>query len=96
MIEHKMFSYITMNWRAKLLVSRKTIVKLTANIKTKSGLKIHAALYKNIYEKGIKVSNEDFKKINIFEENFHGEWNYIIKQNSIIPNSLQNQFFFLP
>ncbi len=84
-IEHKMFSYITMNWRAKPLISRETVVKLIANTKTKSGLKIQAALDENVYEKGIKVSKEDFNTINIQKDAFHGEWNYIIKPEKHAP-----------
>ena len=78
-IEHKMFSYISMNWRAKPLISRETVVNLIANTKTKSGLKIKAALDKNIYEKGVKVSEKNFEEINIEKDSFHGEWNYKIK-----------------
>lgn len=78
-IEHKMFSYISMNWRAKPLISRETVVQLIANTKTKSGLSIQAALDENIYEKGIKVSKEDFDSINIENNTFHGEWNYTIR-----------------
>jgi len=78
-IEHKMFSYISMNWRAKPLISRETVVQLIANTKTKSGLSIQAALDENIYEKGVKVSKEDFDSINIKNDSFHGEWNYTIR-----------------
>lgn len=78
-IEHKMFSYISMNWRAKPLISRETVVQLIANTKTKSGLSIQAALDENIYEKGVKVSKEDFDSINIENDTFHGEWNYTIR-----------------
>ena len=78
-IEHKMFSYISMNWRAKPLISRETVVQLIANTKTKSGLTIQAALDENIYEKGVKVSKENFNAINIEKDAFHGEWNYSIK-----------------
>jgi len=85
-IEHKMFSYITMNWRAKPLISRETVVQLIANTKTTSGLTIQAALDENIYEKGVKVSREDFHTINIERDTFHGEWNYTIKPQLKVPN----------
>ena len=78
-IEHKMFSYISMNWRAKPLITRETVVNLIANTKTKAGLKIMAALDENIYEKGIKISKRDFDTINLQQDTFHGEWNYTIK-----------------
>jgi hypothetical protein len=78
-IEHKMFSYISMNWRAKPLISRETVVNLIANTKTKAGLKIQAALDHNLYQTGVKVSGSDFDSINIQKDDFHGEWNYTIK-----------------
>jgi Rhodopirellula transposase DDE domain len=85
-IEHKMFSYISMNWRAKPLISRETVVQLIANTKTKSGLSIQAALDENIYEKGVKVSKEDFDSINIKNDTFHGEWNYTIRPQTKVQN----------
>lgn len=78
-IEHKMFSYISMNWRAKPLISVETVVNLIANTKTKSGLKIQAAIDRNPYKTGIKISKHEFNTINIERDEFHGEWNYIIK-----------------
>jgi DDE family transposase len=78
-IEHKMFSYISMNWRAKPLISRETVVNLIANTRTKKGLKIQAALDENSYQTGVKVSKQDFSSINIQKDDFHGEWNYTIK-----------------
>ncbi len=79
-IEHKMFSYISMNWRAKPLISREIVVNLIANTTTKMGLKIQAALDHNTYQTGIKISKSDFDSINIQSDDFHGEWNYTIKQ----------------
>jgi hypothetical protein len=78
-IEHKMFSYISMNWRAKPLISRETVVNLIANTTTKEGLTIQAALDNNTYQTGIKISKSDFDSINIQNDVFHGEWNYKIK-----------------
>lgn len=78
-IEHKMFSYISMNWRGKPLISREVVVNLIANTRTKAGLKIQAALDHNSYQTGIKISKQDFDKINIQKDDFHGEWNYTIK-----------------
>lgn len=77
-IEHRLFSFITMNWRAKPLVSLHTIVSLIASTTTKSGLKVQAAPDEKIYQTAIKVTDEDMKKINLIKEEFHGEWNYII------------------
>ena len=81
-IEHKLFSFISMNWRGKPLTSLQVIVNLIGATKSKSGLKIKTSIDENIYEKGIKVSDEDFKKINIEKDEFHGEWNYVIKPSN--------------
>ena len=77
-IEHRLFSFITMNWRAKPLVSLHAIVSLIASTTTKTGLKVKAESDENIYQTAIKVTDEEMKKINLIREEFHGEWNYII------------------
>jgi hypothetical protein len=77
-IEHKMFSYITKNWRGTPLISREAIVQLIGNTKTSKGLKIQAQLDYREYEKGREVDEEDFKSIGIVRAKFHGEWNYTI------------------
>lgn len=78
-IEHKMFSFISMNWRGRPLTTYNVIVNLISNTKTKSGLEIRAEMDERQYEKGIKISNEDFNTINLKACDFHGEWNYIIR-----------------
>jgi len=80
-IEHKMFCFITMNWRGQPLISRQVVVQLIGNTTTKSGLIIKAELDENGYKKGIIVSDEEFEKVNLIEDKFHGEWNYIIAPN---------------
>ena len=77
-IEHKMFCFISANWKAKPLIDRVTVVNLIANTKTKNGLTIKAQLDENIYQKGIKISDAELEKINITRSDFHGEWNYAI------------------
>ncbi|MGI8636063.1 MAG: ISAzo13 family transposase [Segetibacter sp.] len=77
-IEHRMFSYITKNWRAKPLESLEVIVNLIAHTTTKKGLTIKAEADKNQYEKGLKVDDEASKKINLTNKEFRGEWNYKI------------------
>lgn len=77
-IEHKMFSFITKNWRWKPLIDRATVVKLIWNTTTKTWLKIQSELDENIYKKWIKISDKELAKINLKKEAFHGEWNYII------------------
>ncbi len=80
-IEHRLFSFIAKNWRGRPLVSYEVIVNLIASTKTQKGLEVKCQLDERKYEKGIKVSDEEFKKINIEREAFHGEWNYKIKSN---------------
>ena len=77
-IEHKMFSFISKNWRGKPLIDRATVVNLIGNTKTKSGLTIKSKLDEKIYMKVIKISDEQLASINLEKEFFHGEWNYII------------------
>ncbi len=77
-IEHRMFSYISMNWRGKPLISHEVIVNLIASTTTQTGLKIEAEIDTNLYPKGLRVTDEELEKINIQKANFHGEWNYTI------------------
>jgi hypothetical protein len=77
-IEHKLFAFITMNWRAKPLVSYLVIINLIASTTTQSGLTVGCQLDETVYEKGIKVSNAEMASLNITPAAFHGEWNYTI------------------
>ena len=77
-IEHRLFSFITQNWRAKPLVSYRTIVELIAATTTKTGLKVLCELDSNSYDKGIVVSDAEMATLNIKRADFHGEWNYTI------------------
>ena len=81
-IEHRMFSYITKNWRGRPLETRETVVQLIANTKTKTGLKIMAILDENEYTKGKKIDNEVMAQIKLRKSKFHGEWNYKISPNN--------------
>lgn len=78
-IEHRLFSFISMNWRAKPLVSYRVIVDLISATTTDTGLTVRCELDENIYPKGIVVSDEDMASINIIRNEFHGEWNYTIR-----------------
>lgn len=80
-IEHRMFSYISMNWRGRPLISHETIVNLIGSTTTRTGLTINAELDVNLYEKGIHVSDEELEKVNLTKAPFHGEWNYSISAN---------------
>lgn len=82
-IEHKLFSYISLNWRGKPLTSYEVVVNLIGSTTTTKGLKVKAELDRKRYEKGIKVSDKDFKTINIVKDSFHSEWNYTIQPNQI-------------
>lgn len=77
-IEHRLFSFITMNWRGRPLVSHEVIVNLIANTRTRKGLKVRAELDNADYPKGVTVSDEVFAAIEITRSEFHGEWNYSI------------------
>jgi hypothetical protein len=78
-IEHRLFSYISMNWKGQPLVDYETVVQLIGAVTTKTGLKVKSQLDLNTYEKGKKVSDEELQSINIHRHEFHGEWNYTIK-----------------
>lgn len=80
-IEHKLFSFISMNWRGKPLTSYRTIVKLIAATTTKAGLTVKVRLDKKKYKKGIEVPQEVRKNLNLSKHEFHGEWNYTISPN---------------
>jgi len=77
-IEHKMFSFISMNWRGKPLINYEVIINLIEGTKTRKGLKIKAKMDKNIYELKQKVSNKEFEKINLEEHKINSKWNYTI------------------
>ena len=82
-IEHRMFSFISQNWRGKPLVSHQVIVNLIAATKTKTGLRVRAELDPGKYPKGVKVSDKEVAAIRLERDKFHGEWNYTILPRSI-------------
>lgn len=77
-IEHRMFSHITKNWRARPLLSLEIIVNLITNTTTSKGLVIKAKADENQYEKGIKITDKELKEINLVNNDFKGNWNYKI------------------
>jgi len=81
-IEHRLFSYITQNWRGKPLVSYQTIVSLIAATKTRSGLTVQCELDERAYPTGRKVTDAELASINLDRDEFHGEWNYRIRPRS--------------
>ena len=78
-IEHRLFSFITKNWRGKPLDSHATIVKLIGSTTTATGLKVYCELDDHEYEKGVQVSDEQMSQLNIKRHEFHGEWNYTLR-----------------
>ncbi|MDQ5833762.1 MAG: ISAzo13 family transposase [Actinomycetota bacterium] len=77
-IEHRLFSFISINWRGKPLVSHEVIINLIAATKTKTGLTIYARLDDRDYPKGIEVSDSQLAAVNLHPRDFHGDWNYNI------------------
>jgi hypothetical protein len=77
-IEHRLFSFISKNWRGKPLISAAVIINLISATKTKAGLVVECVLDKNKYETNVLVSDEEYAAINIKRHKFHGEWNYTI------------------
>src|ERR1700676_588294 len=77
-IEHRLFSFITINWRGKPLRSYRTIVQLIPAHTTDTGLKVRAELDENQYPKGVKVSDAQLAAVNLSRHAFHGDWNYTI------------------
>jgi hypothetical protein len=78
-IEHRLFCFITKNWRGRPLTTYEVIVNLIANTTTTTGLMVRAALDSRHYETGIAISDEELEHFNITRAKFHGEWNYSIK-----------------
>jgi transposase len=78
-IEHRLFSFISINWRATPLTSLEVVLELLSHTKTKEGLAVTAIKDSNIYPTGIKVSDEELAALNLSRDSFHGEWNYTIR-----------------
>ena len=89
-IEHRLFSFISMNWRAKPLVSYRVIVDLISATTTDAGLKVRCELDKKSYPKGIVVSDQEMAKIKILRADFHGEWNYTIRPRNEIDRAVNS------
>jgi hypothetical protein len=78
-IEHRLFSYITINWRGKPLYSLQTIINLISGTTTSTGLKVYARLDDSTYPDKIRVPDDEIKAVNLHGDQFHPEWNYTIK-----------------
>ena len=77
-IEHRLFAYISQNWRGKPLVSHQVIIQLIAATTTNTGLSVACDIDHSLYPKGIKVTEAEFEAINMVRNDFHGDWNYTI------------------
>jgi hypothetical protein len=80
-IEHRLFAFITQNWRGKPLVTLQAIVELIGHTKTSTGLTVRAAIDDATYPSGIKVSDDKLSRVKLRPHEFHGEWNYSIRPN---------------
>jgi hypothetical protein len=78
-VEHRLFSFITSNWRGQPLRDYETIVNLIANTTTAKGLKVKCRLDRGKYPTGRKVSDEEMQQVNVQRNRFHGDWNYVIQ-----------------
>lgn len=81
-IEHRMFSFITMNWRGKPLTSLRTVIELISATATTTGLTIQADYDPNWYPKGVKITNKQLAAVPLDPHDFHGEWNYTVNAHS--------------
>ncbi len=87
-IEHRLFAWISQNWRGKPLTSYAVILKLIAATTTEAGLTVQCQLDTNRYPAGRKVSDEEMATLSILPDTFHGEWNYIIQPRKTQPDTL--------
>src|SRR6516165_12364111 len=78
-VEHRLFCHVTRNWQGQPLETYEVVVSLISATMTEAGLKVYAELDATKYEKGRKVPDEEFTKLNIKPSRFHGEWNYVIR-----------------
>jgi hypothetical protein len=83
-IEHRMFSFITMNWRGRPLTSLRTIIELISATTTKTGLTIQAADDSNWYPTGVKITDAELAAVPLAPHDWHGDWNYTINAQSVL------------
>jgi hypothetical protein len=83
-IEHRLFSFISINWRGRPLRTYETIINLISNTTNRGGLIVHSRLDRRRYPTGKKVSAKDFSALQIEADAFHGDWNYVIKPRAAV------------
>ena len=82
-IEHRLFSFVSMNWKGRPLVSYEAVVNLIGSTKTRSGLKVKAVLDRNQYETGQKIADREMKALRLKRHAFHGDWNYTLQPRQV-------------
>jgi Rhodopirellula transposase DDE domain len=82
-IEHRMFSFVSLNWRGKPLESLELVLSLIGNTTTSTGLKVYAQLDQGTYERGLEITDDQLAAVNITRHTFHGDWNYTISPSVI-------------
>ena len=92
-IEHRLFAFITQNWRGKPLISHEVIIQLIGATTTSTGLDVQCCLDENDYPKAIKVSDAEMAAINIDRDGFHGEWNYTISPTITVSDDTHSYAF---
>lgn len=88
-IEHRLFSFISKNWRGRPLETLAVIVNLISSTATDSGLAAQCVVDPNQYERGIKISDDELNAVNMQEDVWHGEWNYIISPGKSVQQDAQ-------
>jgi len=92
-VEHRLFSFVSMNWKGRPLVSYQAVVNLIGNTTTKTGLKVKAVLDTNAYETGRKVADEEMQALRLKPHSFHGDWNYTLQPRAVRSHSLHRKPF---
>lgn len=87
-VEHRLFSFITMNWRGRPLLSYEAVVNLIGGTTTKSGLRVKALLDTHEYEPGQKITDEEMRSLRLKPHRFHGDWNYTLQPRSNVLSRL--------
>src|SRR3970282_2366716 len=82
-IEHRLFSFISINWRGRPLVNYETVVNLIGATSTRTGLRVKAVLDTRTYHKGVKVKDDALRAVRLRRHNLHPAWNYTIDHHSL-------------
>ena len=82
LVEHRLFSFVTINWRGRPLTSYRTIVELAAATTTRTGLKVQAEWDDAVYQTGTKITDKQLAALPITHGDWHGEWNYTLRPTS--------------